>query len=69
MSRDDHTDRDATPDIPNLPAPSTVVRGHRPRRVPAGGTAPATAHDLALQAGISPEPAGRMARETRRRSR
>jgi hypothetical protein len=43
MSQDDHPGRDATPRIPHLPAPLTIMRGHRPRPVPSSGTLQAAA--------------------------
>jgi hypothetical protein len=53
MSHDDHTDLDATPEIPDLPAPPTVTPGHRPRTLPTSRRLPAAAHDRA------PQPSGR----------
>ena len=38
MSQDDYPGRDATPHIPDLPAPPTIMRGRRPRPVPSTGT-------------------------------
>jgi hypothetical protein len=57
MSHDDHTDHDTTPDIPNLPAPPPITRGHRRPRVPTTGRLPATPHDRAPQPAVGREPA------------
>ena len=64
MSQDDYPGRDATPQIPHLPAPPTIMRGRRPRRVPSSGTLQAAARARAQL------PAGsRRRKDTSRRPR
>ena len=43
MSQRDHPHRDATPEIPRLPAPPTIARASRTRQVPSSGTVQAAA--------------------------
>ena len=69
MSQDDHPGRDATPQIPRLPAPPTIMRGRRPRRVPSSGTLQAAAGARAQLPAGSPSPGVRTAEDTSRRPR
>ena len=67
MSQDDYPGRDATPHIPHLPAPPTIMRGRRPRRLPSSGTLQAAARARAQLPGGSTSLGVRAAQDTSRR--
>jgi hypothetical protein len=66
MSDNHSTDRDPTGEIPRLPAPPGVMRGHRPRRIPPTDALPAAAPVHGPLAAGSPSPGDRTAEDTRR---
>ena len=67
MSQDDYPGRDATPHIPHLPAPPTIMRGRRPRPVPSSGTLQAAARARAQLPAGSASLGVRAAQDTSRR--
>ena len=68
MSQRDHPHRDATPEIPRLPAPPTIARASRARQVPSSGAVQAAGARQKLRGG-SPSPGVRPAEDASRRPR
>jgi hypothetical protein len=67
MSQDSYPGHDATPHIPHLPAPPTIMRGRRPRSVPSSGTLQAAARARAQLPAGPPGMDVRAAQDTSRR--
>ena len=69
MSEDDYPGRNATPHIPDLPPPPTIMRGRRPRRLPSTGTLQAAPRARVQLPGGSPSLGDRAAQDTSRSPR